>query len=121
MSEYTNNLTAEQLIRYIANDYVELSHDNAYMVEVSGRDDHMKICREWLANSYKNSPYYTTADKKYEDLPAAVRQFFAMLDIVEESDSGNEFHPISIGNCRAMLQEPLENILTQMKEMSRER
>lgn len=117
MSEYTNQLTAEQLIRYIASDYVELSHDKVTWQ----RDDHMKICREWLANSYKNSPYYTTADKKYEDLPAAVRQFFAMLDLVEESDSGNEFHPISIGNCRAMLQEPLENILTQMKEMSRER
>ena len=116
MSEYTNNLTAEQLIRYIANDYVELSHDKVSWQ----RDDHMKICREWLANSYKNSPYYTPADKKYEDLPAAVRQFFAMLDIVEESDSGNEFHPISIGNCRVMLQEPLENILKQMREMSHE-
>ena len=46
MSEYTNNLTAEQIIRYIANDYVELSHDKVSWQ----RDDHMKICREWLVN-----------------------------------------------------------------------
>lgn len=68
-----------------------------------------------------DNPYYTPADKQYADLAEAVRQFFAMLDIVEESDSGREFHPISIGNSRVMLQEPMENILTQMKEMSREK
>ena len=67
------------------------------------------------------NPYYTPADKQYADLAEAVRQFFAMLDIVEESDSGREFHPISIGNSRVMLQEPMENILAQMKEMCREK
>lgn len=68
-----------------------------------------------------SNPYYTPADKQYADLAEAVRQFFAMLDIVEESDSGREFHPISIGNSRVMLQEPMENILSQMKEMSHEK
>jgi len=68
-----------------------------------------------------DNPYYTPADKQYADLAEAVRQFFAMLDIVEESDSGREFHPISIGNSRVMLQKPMENILSQMKEMSREK
>jgi len=68
-----------------------------------------------------DNPYYTPADRQYKDLAEAVRQFFAMLEIVEESDSGREFHPISIGNSRVMLQEPMENILAQMKEMSREK
>lgn len=44
MSEYTKNLTAEQIIAYIANDYIELSHDKVMWQ----RNDHMKICREWL-------------------------------------------------------------------------
>jgi len=44
MSEYTKQLTAEQLIEYIANDYVELSHEKI----VLQRNDFMKICREWL-------------------------------------------------------------------------
>ena len=44
MSEYTKQLTAEQLIGYIANDYVELSYDKI----VLQRNDFINICREWL-------------------------------------------------------------------------
>ena len=44
MTKYTNTLTAEQLITFIANDYVELSHDKIRWQ----RDEHMKICGEWL-------------------------------------------------------------------------
>lgn len=44
MSEYTKNLSAEHLIRFIATDYVELSHDKI----VWQRDQYIKICREWL-------------------------------------------------------------------------
>ena len=44
MSKYTKSLTAEQLIAYIANDYVELSHDKVRWQ----RDEYIKICREWL-------------------------------------------------------------------------
>jgi len=48
MSEYTNQLTAVQIIEYIANDYVELSHDKVRLQ----RDDYMKICRAWLLRNY---------------------------------------------------------------------
>ena len=48
MSEYTRQLSAEQLIAYIANDYVELSHDKVLWQ----RNDHMKICREWLEHRH---------------------------------------------------------------------
>ena len=47
MSEYTRQLTAEQLISYIANDYVELSHDKVLWQ----RDEYIKICREWLKHN----------------------------------------------------------------------
>jgi len=47
MSEYTKRLTAEQLISYIATDYVELSHDKVR----AQRDDYIKICREWLVEN----------------------------------------------------------------------
>ena len=47
MSEYTKNLTAEDLIRYIANDYVELSHDKVLWQ----RNDFMRICQEWLEHN----------------------------------------------------------------------
>jgi hypothetical protein len=47
MSEYTKNLTAEQLIRYIASDRVELSHDKVLWQ----RNDFMRICQEWLEHN----------------------------------------------------------------------
>ena len=47
MTEYTKNLTAEQLIHFIATDYIELSHEKI----VWQRDDHVKICREWMLNN----------------------------------------------------------------------
>ena len=37
-------------LHYIANDYVELSHDKAQWQ----RDDHMKMARKALAESYKD-------------------------------------------------------------------
>lgn len=44
MSEYTRQLSAQELIEYIANDYVELSHEKIRIQ----RDDYIRICQEWL-------------------------------------------------------------------------
>jgi len=45
MSDYTKQLSAKQMIQFIANDSVELSQD-----KIRGqRDEYIKICREWLA------------------------------------------------------------------------
>ena len=44
MRDYTNNLSALQLIEYIANDYLELSQEK---IEWQ-RNEHMQICRDWL-------------------------------------------------------------------------
>ena len=55
MSEYTKNLTAEQLIHYIASDYVELSQDKV----VWQRNDFMRICQQWLEH---NGPRYEPDD-----------------------------------------------------------
>ena len=49
MSEYTKELSAEQLIRFIAYDYVELSYDKI----VWQRDEYIKICKEWLEHNEK--------------------------------------------------------------------
>lgn len=51
MSENTNKLSAQQLIEYIANDYVELSQDKILWQ----RNDHIRICREWLAVENKGA------------------------------------------------------------------
>ena len=54
-----------------------------------------------------------------EELQALVKDFFEkFLDTWEESDSGREFHPITISCCRCMKVEPLDNLLKRMRELS---
>lgn len=48
MREYTDELTAVQLIGYIANDYIELSYDKVRWQ----RDNWREICRSWLDKHY---------------------------------------------------------------------
>ena len=54
-----------------------------------------------------------------EELQSLVKDFFEkFLDAWEESDSGREFHPITISCCRCMKIEPLNNLLNRMRELS---
>jgi len=53
------------------------------------------------------------------ELKLLVRDFFdKYLDIVEESDSGRQFHPIRISCLRVMKTEPLSKLLERMRELS---
>lgn len=47
MTEYTNRLTARQLIEYIARDYIEFSYDKIQWQ----RDDWRKACCDWLEHN----------------------------------------------------------------------
>ena len=53
-----------------------------------------------------------------EKLESLLVRLFEFLDLTEESDSGNIFHPITIGSCRADKQQPLEDLLVEMKKAS---
>jgi len=56
---------------------------------------------------------------KERELQLLVKDFFEkFLDTWEESDSGREFHPITISCCRAMKVEPLGILLERMRELS---
>jgi hypothetical protein len=50
MSEYTRLLTAEQLIAYIARDYIELSEEKVLWQ----RNEFVQLCREWLEYNNKH-------------------------------------------------------------------
>jgi hypothetical protein len=58
--------------------------------------------------------------KKHGDqLRRAVKEFFEeYLDVVEESDSGRMFNPITINCCRALKLEPLGRLLIEMRALS---
>ena len=56
------------------------------------------------------------------ELQTLVKDFFEnYLDIWEESDSGTEFNPITIGCVRYMKIEPLSELLDKMRTLSEAR
>lgn len=59
--------------------------------------------------------------KEKTDLKELVRDFFAILDIVESNDSGTrDFHPNYISSCRIFDSHKLNAIIPRMKELARE-
>lgn len=63
--------------------------------------------------------------QKYDHLQDAVKRFFEILDIKEESDSGHEFNPVrmnskerTISSVRVVLTAELDDLLTQMSILS---
>ena len=58
-------------------------------------------------------------EERDAELRACVKEFFeGYLNRIEESDSGKEFNPITISCCRALMVEPLNNLLNRMAELS---
>ena len=58
-------------------------------------------------------------EKRDAELRVCVKEFFEKyLNYTEESDSGKMFHPITVSCCRAMMTEPLSNLLDKMCELS---
>tara|TARA_B110000259_G_scaffold168252_1_gene197164 strand:+ start:85 stop:369 length:285 start_codon:yes stop_codon:yes gene_type:complete len=53
------------------------------------------------------------------ELRLCVKEFFEKyLNRTEESDSGKMFNPIVVSCCRALMTEPLNNLLARMAELS---
>jgi len=51
-----------------------------------------------------------------DHLKQLVKKLFDMLDTTEESENGRLFHPIKISCCRAMMIEPLDQLLDEIKQ-----
>jgi hypothetical protein len=47
-----------------------------------------------------------------------VGELFSYLDAVEESDSGREFHPVTISSCRVGYQQTLGAVLRKLREVA---
>lgn len=59
-----------------------------------------------------------TDKEQLEEIKALIRQYFSILDIVEETDDGREFHPNRLGSCRAMDCDRMEKLLIKLKEFT---
>ena len=58
--------------------------------------------------------------KELSEVKELLRELFRMLDCVEESNDGQEFHPTNISSCRVMHCAKLDEILPRLKEISKE-
>jgi len=54
------------------------------------------------------------------DLELAALRLLHILNIKEESDSGVEFNPVTIGYCRTMLGDPLHEVLADLDAAGKE-
>jgi len=67
---------------------------------------------------YEDDKAFKNKLAEIEHMKSLLVRLFKFLDLTEESDSGNIFHPITIGSCRADKQQPLEDLLAEMKKAS---
>ena len=54
---------------------------------------------------------------QHMSLTDLVKEFFTYLDCLDESDSGREFHPVTVSSCRVQLTEPVGMVLERMREL----
>ena len=50
-------------------------------------------------------------------LKELVKEFIEILETVEESDNGREFHPTTIQSCRVLQTKRIGELFEQMKEI----
>ncbi|AXQ69993.1 hypothetical protein HOU03_gp275 [Caulobacter phage CcrSC] len=70
MTKYTDGLTAEGLIRFIATEPLELSHDK---VEIQNRET-KRFCLDWLKARYEDGPGADAVGKRCRALLSAYQQ-----------------------------------------------
>jgi hypothetical protein len=70
-------------------------------------------------DGYWNVRSIDISQERVDELKECVHEFFTKyLNHVEESDSGREFNPVTIGCCRALMLEPLNELLERMRVLS---
>lgn len=62
--------------------------------------------------------FQKATDPKSKSLAGLVREFFEILDTLETSVAGNEFHPTQIISCRVMHTAKLSKLLPLMKQLA---
>ena len=54
------------------------------------------------------------------ELKELIKEFFSILDEVEETDSGKKFHPVYISSCRVMKTQRMSELIVEMKKLIKE-
>lgn len=109
--EYLEKLAADEAWcdddNFLVDDFAGGNEDDAY--HGGYRDGQIKLAREILE---------CARIALSEELKTLVKEFFAYLDTVEESDSGHEFRPLQFTCCRSTMTPKVEACLERMKELA---
>ena len=70
------------------------------------------------ADKTEELKHFYTIKLNNMSLAEVVEEFISYLDYTEESESGREFHPITIGSCRCLMSEPLDMVISKLRELS---
>ena len=89
-------------------------------------DEPLKLALEALDGGHVDRAYgyiqealAQQTEERDAELRVCVKEFFEKyLNRTEESDSGKMFNPIVVSCCRALMTEPLNNLLDKMSELS---
>lgn len=98
-----------------------MSNEDKFGWLVSTNDDLVNRLREPVDDPFFGKvvePIKCEASYRIEHMKSLMIRLFKFLDLTEETDSGYIFHPITIGSCRADKQQPLEDLLVEMKKAS---
>ena len=69
-----------------------------------------------MTNRSKEIMSEYTEEVNQMSLEELVAEFLSYLDYTEESDSGNVFHPITIGCCRILMSKPLDFVINSLRK-----
>ncbi|MHA1789191.1 MAG: hypothetical protein ACTSXT_08185 [Candidatus Helarchaeota archaeon] len=70
----------------------------------------------WNQCHYEMDTYLEHKEKEIERLRGYWKEFFSILDIVEESDSGRKFRPVYISSCRVLESKKIREIFDNVRE-----
>jgi len=68
---------------------------------------------------FGGKPYFDVSVMPKHDvqLSALVRELLDLLEVVEESDGGKEFHPTTIQTCRVLVAERLATLMPAIRKL----
>jgi len=86
-------------------------------VELKEAEQIDNAANHYLSRAEKSEAEVAALKRPLLRLTSLWYQLFFLLDITEESDSGNEFRPNRISSCRAVDGERIQKILEEAKQL----
>lgn len=120
--------TTEEAIGYARNLIPDCWSDEAIKVLLLDAEEWSSLARHYLRRADKAwaelkqvdetaKAMIQISEERAEKAEKLWKEFITLMEITEESDSGNEFNPNKISSCRAMDGKRLNEILNEARQI----